>query len=150
MAELHSDIEIDAPEEVVWQVLADLDRYAEWNPFMRRASGRLQEGEQIEVYLKPPKGMGMTIKPKLLKVESRRELRWLGHLVFPGLFDGEHIFIIEPRAEGGVSFVQREQFRGILAPLMLRWIGENTLAGFKAMNEALKAEAEQAAAVLRR
>ena len=145
MDELHSDIEIDAPAEVVWQLLADLDRWAEWNPFMRRGSGRLQVGERIEVHLKPPDGMGMTIKPKLLKVEPRRELRWLGHLVFPGLFDGEHSFVIEPLAEGRISFVQREQFRGILAPLMLRWIGENTLAGFKAMNEALKAEAEQAA-----
>lgn len=146
MDELYSDIEIDAPTGVVWRLLADLDRYAEWNPFMQRAGGQLQVGEQIEVYLKPPDGMGMTIKPRLLEVQPGRELRWLGHLGLPGLFDGEHIFALEPLDDGRVCFVQRERFRGILASLLLRWIGQDTLAGFEAMNRALKAEAEKVGA----
>jgi hypothetical protein len=144
MRELYSDIEIQAPAEVVWQLLTDFDHLAEWNPFMRRASGRLQVGQQIEVHLQPPGSTGMTIKPQLRAVEPNRELRWLGHLGVPGLFDGEHIFIIEPLTEGRVRFVQREQFRGILVPLILRWLGDNTVAGFEAMNEALKAQAEKA------
>ena len=146
MEELYSDIKIDAPTEVVWRLLADLDRYGEWNPFMQRARGQLQVGEQIEVLLQPPSGMGMTIKPRLLAVRPGRELRWLGHMGLPGLFDGEHIFVIEPLDDGRVCFVQRERFQGILASLLLRWIGQNTLAGFEAMNQALKAEAEKAGA----
>ena len=38
----------------------------------------------------------MRFKPRVLKAEPNRELRWLGHLGIPGLFDGEHIFTIEP------------------------------------------------------
>jgi len=37
----------------------------------------------------------MTFRPTILKAEPNRELRWLGHLLVPGLFDGEHIFTIE-------------------------------------------------------
>jgi hypothetical protein len=143
MKELYSEIEINASAGRVWGVLTDFPRLPAWNPFMQRASGPLQEGEQLEVRLQPPDGSGMTIKPTLLKVEPDRELRWLGHLFVPGLFDGEHIFIIEPLGEDRVRFIQREEFRGILASLLLGMIGENTRRGFETMNQALKAEVEK-------
>jgi hypothetical protein len=36
----------------------------------------------------------MTFRPTVLNAETNRELRWLGHLLAPGLFDGEHSFTI--------------------------------------------------------
>lgn len=109
---------------------------------MQRASGELKQGGKIEVHLKFLEGPAMTLKPTLTKVDEHRELRWLGHLFVPGLFDGEHIFRIEPLAPDRVRFVQREVFIGLLVPPMLGMIGEKTHRGFVAMNEALKAEAE--------
>jgi hypothetical protein len=144
MRELYSEIEIHASAERVWHLLTDFPRLPEWNPFMQRAEGQVKPGEKIEVYLQPPNGSGMAFKPMLTKVEPHRELRWLGHLILPGLFDGEHIFVIEALAPNRVRFIQREEFKGLLAPLMLRWVGENTRRGFEAMNQALKAEAEKA------
>ena len=44
----------------------------------------------------------MTFKPRVLNAEPERELRWLGHLLVPGLFDGEHSFTIEPLQENRV------------------------------------------------
>ena len=143
MKELYSEIEIKATPAQVWQTLTDFARLPACNPFMQRASGQVEPGEKIEVYLQPPTGPGMTIKPTLLKVEPNRELRWLGHLIIPGLFDGEHIFIIEPIDSDRVKFVQREEFRGVLASLMLGMIGENTRRGFEAMNQALKTKVEK-------
>ncbi len=52
----------------------------------------------------------MTVRPRILISEPGRELRWRGHLLLPGLFDGEHIFIIEPLVAGGVRIIQREIF----------------------------------------
>jgi hypothetical protein len=142
MQELNTEIEINAPARIVWGLLTDFSRLPEWNPFMQRASGQIKQGEKIEIRLQLPSGPGMTIKPILLKVEPERELRWLGHLFVPGLFDGEHIFTIEPLAEDRVRFIQREEFQGILVSLMLSMIGESTQRGFEAMNQALKVEAE--------
>ena len=34
--ELHSEIEINAPVERVWEVLTDFASYPRWNPFIRR------------------------------------------------------------------------------------------------------------------
>lgn len=52
--ELRSEIDIGAPAERVWEVLTDFEALPEWNPFLIRASGRLVEGERIEVVLQPP------------------------------------------------------------------------------------------------
>ena len=85
----------------------------------------------------------MVFKPRVEGHESRQEFRWLGRLILPGVFDGEHAFLIESLAEGRVRFIQRERFRGILASLLLKGIEAQTLAGFEAMNRALKERAEK-------
>jgi hypothetical protein len=142
--ELHSEIEIDAPAERVWRVLTDFASYPKWNPFIRSISGEPTTGEGLEVRLEPPGGQGMTFKPKVLKAEDNRELRWLGNLLVPGLFDGEHSFTIQPLEENRVRFVQREAFKGLLVPLFARSLETNTQRGFEEMNRALKERAETA------
>jgi hypothetical protein len=44
-------VEIDAPASVVWQVLTDLPRYGEWNPFCVRAESTLEIGAPIYMIL---------------------------------------------------------------------------------------------------
>ena len=89
MKELRSEIEIEAPTERVWRVLTDFAAYPEWNPFIRRVSGRAEVGERLVVHMQPSGTRGMTFRPTVMKVEPGRELRWLGHLLVPGIFDGE-------------------------------------------------------------
>ncbi len=144
MKELRSEITIDAPAHRVWEVLTDLGSFPDWNPFMQRASGEVAVGKKLVVYLKPPGGMGMSFKPRVLKIDPNREFRWLGHLVVKGIFDGEHIFEIEPTGDAKCIFVQREEFRGIMVSPMLAMIGKSTVRGFKEMNQALKTRAENA------
>lgn len=142
MKELRTEIEINAPPERVWQLLTDFASFPQWNPFIRRASGKPRKGAQLQVHLQPSGAKGMTFRPKVLKAEPNRELRWLGHFLIPGLFDGEHIFTIEPLGAGRVRFVQRELFTGILVPLFARWLSKDTRRGFEEMNLALKLRAE--------
>lgn len=143
MRELRSEIDIDAPPSAVWKVLTDFASFPNWNPFIREASGSLKVGERLRVRIHPPGGRAMTFRPKVLVCDENRELRWLGHLLVPGLFDGEHIFALEPR-DGGTHFVQREEFNGIFVPLMWSSLDENVRQGFEEMNRALKDRAEGA------
>ncbi len=143
MKELCSQIEIQASAERVWQLLTDFASFPQWNPFIRRASGNVQVGERLEVNIQPSGASGMTFRPTVLKAEPNRELRWLGRLLIPGLFDGEHIFTIEPLGTNRVRFVQREIFTGLLVPLFTRGLDTNTRRGFEEMNQALKVRAEQ-------
>jgi hypothetical protein len=142
MKELHSQIDIDASAEQVWDILTDFASYPQWNPFIRRISGELKAGERLEVRLEPPDSRGITLRPTVLSAEPNRQLRWLGHLFVPGLFDGEHSLAIHPLVENRVRFVQSEVFKGVLVPLLARSLDNNTLRGFEQMNGALKEQAE--------
>src|ERR687897_2709530 len=142
MKELHTEIEINASPERVWDTLADFAAYPRWNPFIRHISGKLEVGERLKVRLEPPGGRGITLRPTVLSAEPNRQLRWLGHLLVPGLFDGEHTLATEPLEENRVRFVQREAFKGLLVPLLARSLDNNTRRGFEEMNRALKERAE--------
>ncbi len=145
MKELHSEIEIQASAERVWRLLTDFSSFPEWNPFIRRASGIVQAGERLEVNIRPSGASGMTFRPTVLVAEPNRELRWLGRLLIPGLFDGERIFTIQPLGAHRVHFVQREIFTGLLVPFFARRLDTDTLRGFEEMNQALKIRAERPA-----
>jgi hypothetical protein len=140
--ELNTEIEINAPSETVWNLLTSTSRFPEWNPFIRRLQGELKVGQKLAVLLQPSGARGMEFKPVVLKVEPNKELRWLGRLILPGLFDGEHIFQIEPVGYGRVLFRQREIFSGVLVPLLKNSLETDTYRGFNEMNQKLKQLAE--------
>ena len=76
--------------------------------------------------------------------EPDRELRWLGRLFVPGIFDGEHFFELAPLEEGrSTRFTQGERFKGILVPFLRRSLDNGTRKGFEAMNQALKDRVER-------
>ena len=53
-----------------------------------------------------------------------------------------YVFRLSPTTRGGTRFVQREEFRGLLVPLLWSSVSRNTQRGFEAMNAALKERAE--------
>jgi hypothetical protein len=143
MRVLESQIEIAATAEHVWAVLTDFPAFAGWNPFITSISGAPAAGARLAVRIQPPGGRAMAFKPRVTAAEPDRHLAWLGRLGLPRVFDGAHEFLIEPNERGGVSFTQRETFRGILVPFVGKVLGR-THHGFDLMNHALKERAESA------
>jgi hypothetical protein len=141
MRAIRTEIDIAAPASRVWDILIATDRWGEWNPFAAMR-GRAAVGERVEVDLSPPGQKPMTFRPTIVKLEPGSELRWLGHLGLPGIFDGEHAFRVAPDGAGRCRLEQFETFRGLLAAPILWLVGDATRRGFEAMNRALKAKAE--------
>ena len=141
--EIQHQIEIDAPPAAVWAELIDTSAYGEWNPFVRRLTGELSEGARLRVEIAPPGGRAMTFKPTVVAAEAGRELRWLGRLLVPGVFDGEHSFRLHALPDGRTRFVQAEAFRGVLVGLFGATL-DKTRVGFEQMNTALKRRVEAA------
>jgi hypothetical protein len=139
--QLSAEIEIAATPERVWAILTEFAAYPAWNPFIRKVEGAPAVGTRLAVRIEPPGGRGMAFRPTVLTVEPNRELRWLGRMLVPGLFDGEHSFHLEPLDAGRVRLVQAERFTGFLVPVLGGMLG-NTERGFQAMNQALKERAE--------
>ena len=135
--EIRSEIQIDASPDQVWSALTDFARYEEWNPGFEKAEGRAAVGETLRLTFAKQGGRGMTMRPKVLVADPGRELRWLGRLGLPGIFDGEHRFEIEQIEHGRVGFVQSERFSGVLVPFLRKLIEVDTLAMFHKVNAAL-------------
>jgi hypothetical protein len=142
--ELTSEIEIRATPRQVWDVLVDLERWSEWNPFVTRSEGLAEVGSRLVNRMEAPGMRAMTIRPTVTDVAPGACFEWLGHLGVPGLFDGRHRFELQATDEG-TRLVQREHFSGILVRLLRRSLDDNTRRGFEAMNEALRARVEAAA-----
>lgn len=140
---LHADIEIQGAAERVWHILTNFPGFPQWNPFIPHAEGEIKTGARLKVRIQPPGSGGMTFRPIVLKAEPDRLLCWKGHLYLPGLFEGEHSFIIDPLGEKLVRFEQTEIFTGVLVPLFAHTLETDTLRGFEEMNHALKIRVEQ-------
>ena len=143
MKEIKTEIEINAPIDKVWKILIDVDSYPKWNPFITSLEGTIREGSIFKVTIHPPESKPMTFKPKCLSVIDNQEFIWLGHLIVPGIFDGKHIFELSELGSRTTRFVQREEFKGLLLPLLWKKLDVNTRKGFELMNEKLKEEAEK-------
>ena len=142
MLEIRTDIEIATEPEHLWTILTGFAAYPQWNPFISSIQGEAKPGERLSVTVQPVGSNSMTFRPTVLAASPHQELRWLGHALLPGLFDGEHYFQIVPIAPGRVRFIHGEKFSGILVALARAKLQGGTKAGFEAMNKALKSRAE--------
>jgi hypothetical protein len=136
-----TEISIGASTEDVWEVLADLDSYPEWNPFMVRAKGSIQPGAKLSLKLRAGK-RSFSIGPRVVTVEPARKFEWFGKLGIGGIFDGKHSHELEEAGPNQTLYRQSEEFSGILIPLMGGLLKDTEIA-FKAMNVALKRRAEE-------
>ena len=139
MKELRTEIEIAAPPERVWAALMDFPSFPEWNPFIRHIQGTPAVGSRLEVTLGASGMKPMTFRPRVKNVLPNRELRWLGRVGLPRIFDGEHIFELLPLGPNRTRFVQRERFRGLFVPFLAKSLDRDARRGFEEMNRALKA-----------
>jgi hypothetical protein len=143
--EVSTTIEIAAPPEEVWAVLADLASYPEWHPVFRQVSGQLVPGNRLTITSTiPTTGRTMTVKVKVVTAEPGVELRWVSTLL--GVNISERWFLLSP-VDGGTELVQAETYKGLGGGSGRG--GRSTFAlidrirgTFEAINEAIKQQAE--------
>jgi hypothetical protein len=140
--EISTSITINASPEKVWQILTRFENYPAWNPFIKKIEGSLQPGATLTVRMQANGQRPITFKPRILSCMPGKELRWQGRLLFNGLFDGLHHFVVTDNGDGTVTFTQGERFTGILVPLFHKMITVDTKNAFAEMNAQLKKLAE--------
>ena len=143
MDEILTEIEIEASPEAVWEVLTDFETYPEWNPILE-IKGEPAEGERLEVTAAYENTRPMTFRPGVLIADESTEFRWQGQLFVPGLYDGEHRFVLTALDDGErTQLTHAETFRGALVGFVNRRIGDDVEVGFTQMNEALRQRVEE-------
>ena len=138
---IRDEIDIAAPPERVWKEFTDFRSFPSWNPFIRKAKGKLVPGRRIRVKLRLGRKL-VKVHPRLTVVDPGRELRWMARQIVPRLFDVERAFRFEGDGKH-TRFVQYEIGRGLLAPVLMPILRRRIARGYAALNLALKARAER-------
>ncbi len=139
---VRTSIEIDAAASDVWNILIDLDRYPEWNPFIVGATGRIAPGATFEVSPKSTGGRQVTFTPRVTDYQEGREFTWTGAFIHRWFALGDHTFRIVPLGADRILLEHDERVYGIGAPIVWMLAKRQIRTGFEAMNQALKNLAE--------
>jgi len=135
-------IAINAPSEKVWEKLTDFSAYPDWNPMIVRLDGYARVGSRLKFVVRQMSGKLLNLKARFKRVDPARELRWVGGL--PGIFRGEHYFVIEPTGEHSCRFRHGETFSGLLIPLLKLFLEFKGRPLYLGLNNALRGEVEAA------
>lgn len=138
-------VTIKAPAEVVWQILTDLPKYPEWNPFSVKAKSSLIIGEAVNLYIARGTS-GKTMKQEfVLEVfDAPNKIAWrlpkMGHKILFNAYREQTITAID---EGTCTYTTSDTFAGLIAGKIYKaqghWVKEN----FLKMADALKVRAEE-------
>ena len=137
-------IDIEAPPDEVWAVLARLEDYESWNPFTVAVRGKLAEGEVVKLTVKLA---GKTVKRRhqISALSAPSRICWTILSDQPWLIRGERCQTVEP-IEGGSRYSNEEVVEGLVAPLVQLFYGSAIEAGLHALGQGLKAKVEQPSA----
>jgi uncharacterized protein YndB with AHSA1/START domain len=133
-----SEIEVAAPPEVVWDVMADFERWPEWNPDVKSVSvdGPVGEGTTLVWRTGPT-----TIKSEVRESDRPASIGWVGKTL--GI-NAIHVWRFEPR-DSGTRVYTEESWEGWLPRLLRGWMRRTLQAGVDDAMPHLKAEAERRA-----
>jgi hypothetical protein len=112
-------ISICATPERIWGLLTDTAGYTVWNHTVEKVEGKIALGERVTV--RPKINPGRAFPVKVTGFEAPRKMVWTGGMPL-GLFKGERVFTLTPGANGLVEFSMREEYTGLMAPLIGRSI----------------------------
>jgi hypothetical protein len=131
-------VTIRATPERIWNLLTNAAGYPRWNHTVERIDGRIALGERITVVAKINPGRSFPVT--VAEFDPARRMVWRGGMPM-GLFRGERTFLLRTLANGEVEFSMREEFTGLLAPLIGRSIPDLQPA-FEEFSQDLKRAAE--------
>jgi len=136
-------VEIDAPQQLVWDVLVDYARYPEWNPYTVRVETTLEIDGVIDLYLPDPAKPGETFlnREYLRVVDAPSYLRYDTAEEIPGMHAVREQWVAD-LGGGRSSYRTTDLFSGEIAEWVHGKQAAWVKAGFDSVAHALKARAE--------
>lgn len=137
-------VDIDAPASFVWDILIDLPRYPEWNPYTVKVESTLRMGEPVNLYLPDPTRPGelLHVVEHLAAFDRPTLLSWEMIASADNPDAARRDQIIEVLGDARCRYHSTDLFLGPTAPTVMAQHGEWVREGFSAVARALKQRAE--------
>lgn len=138
-------VEINASPAQVWEVITDLKRYPEWNPFMRECSTTFKPGAPIDMkvalFAKP--------QPQQEIVKEYVEGKLFSYTMKPvggGTLSSFRSHEVEALPNGRTRYRSYFYLKGWLMPVVRGLMGSRLEKGFAGMTKGIQDRAEAMAA----
>ncbi len=135
-------VTIHAPRALVWEILLDLPRYPEWNPFTYRVESTLVPGTPVDLYVRFARRGEVLQKEEVRIVQEPDRLAWGMKMGADFLLRAQRDQVLIALDEQRCTYQTWDAFSGLLTPLVLALFGADIEAGFNAAADALKLRAE--------
>ncbi|MEU7628871.1 SRPBCC domain-containing protein [Nocardia sp. NPDC049220] len=133
--------DIDAPTELVWQVITDFPRYEQWNPFVSECHSSLIPGEPIDMLVH----LSETPRKQREWIRSHtpgRELTYSMKPVALGALHSLRSHTVTPLADNRSRYESHFELAGWLQPVVVALLGKNLRRGFEGMTNGIQRQAE--------
>jgi len=134
-------IGIAAPPEIIWDILADIEAWAHWNPLYTTASGVIRFGETLVLTQSLPGQKPEVIRPRIIDWVPLEQLHW-ANAAGGRMMNSLRYLEIEKLDEDACIFSNGEIFSGWFGPYIAKRMRQPFKDGFVAFNEAMKHRAE--------
>jgi hypothetical protein len=138
---LEHRIGVQAPAEVVWEILQDVAAWPSWNPIVSQAEGTVRIGEKHSFTRTLPGGRPEAIVSTVVDW-TPNELIHTKRSRLGGLVTVVAYWEIDTLAEENCIFSNGELFLGMLGPGQAKRLKGPLRRGYTAVCEAMKAKAE--------
>jgi alpha-tubulin suppressor-like RCC1 family protein len=138
----HSEATINAPPELIWDIILDLDSYPEWNPYTIAMQSTLKVGDAMVMTVKMSDLVTLTQTEYIRVIEPGHKICWGIDTDTPELNSGERCQWLEPKADGTTRYVTEDLIEGTLNPIVNALFDQDVQTGFDAVAASLKTRAE--------
>ncbi|MCW6534776.1 SRPBCC domain-containing protein [Sphingomonas lycopersici] len=137
-------VEIDAPAALIWEILTDLPRYGEWNPFCIAAESTLEMGAPVHMTLKSYTEPDATFPncEYVCAFEPEKLLSWQLPYDDAWPYPARRDQIIEALGPARCAYHSTDAFLGDTGIHVMRFCGPWVKRAFDDTAQALKARAE--------
>jgi len=135
------EIVINAPAELVWDILLDFKNYGEWNVFCPSVKGEPVVGAALEMQVDLGNGLQQQVE-YVTRLDPHHSITWSMENKPGDPVHADRTQRITPIDEGSCRYLSVDEFSGEFVPQMMEAMAEVVELGFNRCAEGLKARAE--------
>lgn len=137
---------INAPAELVWQVIVDFEHYPLWNEFCPSIEAALELGSPVKMQVDLGSGLQEQVE-YITRIEAPAKITWSMENKPGDPVHADRSQVVTALDANSCSYVTYDDFSGEFAATMVEQLGEQVRAGFNLCARNLKDRAEALAKV---
>jgi len=135
------EITIQAPAELVWEVIVDFANYGLWNEFCPGIEGTPEIGSPVVMQVNLGNGLQEQVE-YITEIDAPRRIVWSMENKPGDPVHADRAQIVTPIDATSCTYVSIDEFSGDMVPAMMEAMAEPVERGFNLCAQGLKARAE--------